>query len=341
MERREGVRVAQCVVCSTEIREDARFCPSCGAEQPRAASTDPSDDPFIGQVVNRNFRIESLLGVGGMGKVYKARQLSLDKTVVIKILHDKFRDDPQLVQRFQREAKAASRLNHPNSIQVIDFGQDEHNTLFMAQEFLEGVDLFTVLRREGPLPKERLARIMMQVCSALAEAHENNVIHRDLKPENIMVEDRRGQRDFVKVLDFGIAKIQDPDEKGQALTQAGMVCGTPEYMSPEQARGMALDARSDLYSVGVLVYQLATGELPFQADTPIGIVTKHILEQPVPPSQRVPGVSVDAGLERIILRAMVKDTAQRYQTAAEMASDFEGLLYAGVSTSPTEQPRAT
>ncbi len=290
-------------------------------------ATAEGDDPFLGKEIARNFKIEKLLGVGGMGKVYKARQLSLDKDVVIKVLHDHFRDDPQLVQRFQREARAASRLNHPNSIQVIDFGQDDSGVLFMAIEFLNGTDLFTVLQKEGPLPAERIARIMIQVCSALGEAHEMNVIHRDLKPENIMVEDRRGRKDVVKVLDFGIAKIQDPDDKGgQALTQAGMVCGTPEYMSPEQARGQSLDARSDLYSLGVLVYQLATGDLPFMADSPIGIVTKHILEKPEPPRQKYPHLNVPEKLEAIILRSMAKDAGERYQTAGQMQLAFEDYL---------------
>ena len=318
--------MASCVVCQAGIEEDARFCPSCGAEQPTVAAAE-GDDPFLGKTIARNFKIEKLLGVGGMGKVYKARQLSLDKDVVIKVLHDHFRDDPQLVQRFQREARAASRLNHPNSIQVIDFGQDESGVLFMAIEFLNGTDLFTVLQKEGPLPADRIARIMIQVCSALGEAHEMNVIHRDLKPENIMVEDRRGRKDVVKVLDFGIAKIQDPDDKGgQALTQAGMVCGTPEYMSPEQARGQSLDARSDLYSLGVLVYQLTTGDLPFMADSPIGIVTKHILEQPDPPRQKYPQLNVPEKLEAIILKSMAKEAGERYQTAGQMQLAFEDFL---------------
>jgi serine/threonine protein kinase len=318
--------VAACVVCQSEVADNARFCPSCGAEQPRTSSIE-GDDPMLGRVIARNFKIEKLLGVGGMGKVYKARQLSLDKDVVIKVLHEHFQHDPQLVQRFQREARAASRLNHPNSIQVIDFGQDDTGVLFMAIEYLHGTDLFAVLQREGPLGEDRLARVMIQVCSALVEAHEQNVIHRDLKPENIMVEDRRGRKDVVKVLDFGIAKIQDPDEKGgQALTQAGMVCGTPEYMSPEQARGQTLDKRSDLYSLGVVVYQLATGELPFTAESPIGIVTKHILEKPAPPRQKYPHLRISADLEAIILKAMAKEPADRYLSAHDMGVAFEKLL---------------
>lgn len=319
--------MAQCVVCSNDVFDEARFCPSCGAEQPKAGPAGgEGDDPLIGRVIARNFKIESLLGVGGMGKVYKARQLSLDKAVVIKILHNQFRDDPQLVQRFQREARAASRLNHPNSIQVIDFGQDESDVLYMAIEYLEGRDLFNVLQEQGPFSDERLARVMIQVCSALAEAHDQHVIHRDLKPENIMVEDRRGQKDYVKVLDFGIAKIQDPQaSEGQALTQAGMVCGTPEFMSPEQARGLSLDARSDLYALGVVSFQLATGELPFHADTPIGIVTKHILEEPPSPREKRPAISV--AMDALILKAMAKDPAERFQSAIEMGEAFEAVLH--------------
>ncbi|MCP4503428.1 MAG: protein kinase [Deltaproteobacteria bacterium] len=318
--------MTNCVICSVELQNEVRFCPACGAEQPKQSTGGDDDDPFIGQVVNRNFRIDSLLGVGGMGKVYKARQLSLDKDVVIKILHDHFNDDPQLVQRFQREARAASRLSHPNSIQVIDFGQDANGVLFMAIEFLNGRDLYGMLTDGGPFEAKRLAKIMIQVCSALAEAHEQNVIHRDLKPENIMIVDHRGT-EFVKVLDFGIAKIQDSDEQpGQALTQAGMVCGTPEYMSPEQARGLKLDHRSDLYALGVVVYQLATGELPFNADTPIGIVTKQILEEPTPPRERVPHLNIHPSLEAVILKAMSKKTDERYQTSMEMVEAFEELL---------------
>ena len=261
--------MASCPSCSTPVADGAKFCPTCGSAVPQLQTEE--GDPLLGKVIARNFRVESLLGTGGMGRVYKARQISLDKAVVLKVLHPHFNNDPQLVQRFQREARAASRLNHPNSISIIDFGQADDGTLFMAMELLHGKDLFTLLQEEFPIPEERLARIMVQVSSALAEAHDQNIIHRDLKPENIMVEDRRDQKDFVKVLDFGIAKIQDPsDENGRALTQQGMVCGTPEYMSPEQARGETLDARSDIYALGVLMYQMVTGDLPFKAETALG-----------------------------------------------------------------------
>ncbi len=235
-------------------------------------------DPWIGQVVNGKFRVEALVGQGGMGRVYRAKHLTLDRPVVLKMLHKDFSTDPQVVQRFQREARAASRLNHPNSIAVLDFGEAEDGTLFMAMEFLAGRDLARVIGDEFPLGDARIVRIGAQMLSALAEAHVQGIVHRDLKPENVMIEPRRGEPDFVKVLDFGIAKITSPGANEPKLTQAGLVCGTPEYMSPEQARGAELDSRTDLYSTGVILYQMATGELPFQSDTPVGFLTKHLTE---------------------------------------------------------------
>jgi serine/threonine-protein kinase len=298
-------------------------------------------DTLVGKVIARNFRVEQLIGTGGMGRVYRARQISLDKPVVLKVLHPHFNNDTQLVQRFQREARAASRLNHPNSISIIDFGQAEDGTLFMAMELLHGRDLFTLLQSEFPLAYTRLGRIMVQVCSALAEAHAQNIIHRDLKPENIMVEDRRDQKDFVKVLDFGIAKIQDPSEEGsRALTQQGMVCGTPEYMSPEQARGENLDARSDIYAVGVLMFQLVTGDLPFKAETALGIVTKHITEAPPSPRAVRPEVGIPPGVEAIILRCMEKRAERRYQTAEELGAAWKHWLESEESGSRAAVPSA-
>jgi hypothetical protein len=223
-------------------------------------------------------------------------------------------EDPTLVGRFEREAKAASRLNHPNGIQVLDFGRnDVDGSLYIAMELVQGKDLRVVLRDEWPLPEERLCNIMAQALAALGEAHAHNVIHRDLKPENIMVEQRRGQPDFVKVLDFGIAKILDSDMPG--LTRADVVCGTPQYMAPEQATGLQLDARCDLYAVGVILYQMATGHLPFDGQNSMEVLTKHVNEPPVPPRRRQPAAPISEAMESLILRALEKDPVLRPQTA--------------------------
>ncbi|HEV3032812.1 MAG TPA: serine/threonine-protein kinase, partial [Polyangia bacterium] len=195
-------------------------------------------DPFPGRLIAGNFRIEKLIGQGAMGNVYKAEQLSLGKAVAVKVLHAHLMDDEKLVGRFKREAKSASKLNHSNSIQIIDSGQDQDGTLYIAMELLAGRDLAQVIRDDFPLPLPRVVRIMTQVMSALDEAHAHGVIHRDLKPSNIMLIERRGEKDFVKVCDFGIAKATTTDGKDleedsqQMLTIQGLVCGTPEYMSP-------------------------------------------------------------------------------------------------------------
>ncbi len=286
-------------------------------------STVPPADDYIGKTVAGRYQVESLLGEGGMGKVYKANQLALDKPIVLKVLRQALLSDERTVARFQREAKAASRLNHPNSIGVIDFGQAEDGALYMAMEFVNGKDLHHILSREWPIPEARIARIVSQVLSALSDAHKAGVIHRDLKPENIMIEQRRGDPDFVKVLDFGIAKIMDGSgEEGPALTRAGFVCGTPEYMSPEQARGASLDHRSDLYAVGVILYQLTSGMLPFDSDSAVGFATKHLTEIPLTPSKRRPEARISPAMERLVMKAMAKDPAERPQTAEAFRAEL-------------------
>jgi serine/threonine-protein kinase len=322
----------ECPECRRAIEDAARFCPHCGA-----AATGEAPDPWTGRVVNGKFRVEALVGQGGMGRVYRARHLTLDRPVVLKMLHAAYSSDPQVVQRFQREARAASRLDHPNSIAVLDFGEAEDGTLFMAMEYLAGRDLARIVAEEFPLGEARIVRIGEQILSALAEAHAQGIIHRDLKPENVMVEPRRGERDFVKVLDFGIAKITAPGSNEPKLTQAGLVCGTPEYMSPEQARGAELDARTDLYSTGVILYQMLTGELPFSSDTPVGFLTKHLSELPVPPRLRRPDLDISPALDAVVARSLEKDASRRYQTADEMR---EALLACASKGAEAHAPSA-
>jgi len=311
-----------CPSCGADAGDASKFCPSCGATLARG-----DQDDYIGRTLAQKYKVEALIGEGGMGKVYRARQEALDKLVVLKVLRQSLLNDDRTVARFKREAKAASRLNHPNSISILDFGQAEDGALFIAMEFVPGQDLHTVLSKDGPLPEPRIARIVSQVLSALFDAHSAGVIHRDLKPENIMVEQRRNEPDFVKVLDFGIAKIQDgSNDDGPALTRNGFVCGTPEYMSPEQARGSSLDHRSDLYAVGVILYQLLTGRLPFESDSAVGFATKHLTEEPVAPSRRRPEVRVSPAMDRLIMRALSKSPDDRPQDAEAFKAELLAVV---------------
>ncbi|MDB4980743.1 MAG: serine/threonine protein kinase [Myxococcales bacterium] len=291
-------------------------------------------DSFPGRLIAGNFRVERLIGQGAMGNVYKAEQLSLGKAVAVKVLHPHLMSDEKLVGRFKREAKSASRLNHPNSIQIIDSGQDADGTLYIAMELLAGRDLAQVIRDDFPLPLPRVVRIMTQVMSALDEAHAQGVIHRDLKPSNIMLIERRGEQDFVKVCDFGIAKATTPDGKDQdedrqqMLTIQGLVCGTPEYMSPEQARAEPLDGRADLYSAAIILYQLITGDIPYKADSPMGIVSRHLAEVPMAPSRRRPDLPIPKSIDEVILRGMEKSREARYPTAVAFRAALETVVSA-------------
>ena len=327
-----------CAACGSDAGDIAKFCPSCGATVVRGNAG--SGDPFIGRTIAGKFRIESLLGEGGMGMVYKATQVNLGKTIVLKVLRPSLVSDERTVQRFQREARAASRLNHANSIGIIDFGQSpDDGSMYIAMEYCNGHDLHHILSREWPLEEGRIIRIMAQVLSALAEAHAHGVIHRDLKPENIMVEKRRDEPDFVKVLDFGIAKITDTTgEEGQALTRAGFVCGTPEYMSPEQARGAQIDHRSDLYAVGVIIYQLVTGLLPFDSESAVGFATAHLTQEVPPIRKRRPEARCSQPLERLVMRALSKDPAQRPQTADDFRESLLSLAPGAPAETETSGP---
>jgi serine/threonine protein kinase len=291
--------------------------------------TPEDDDPFIGRVIAGNFRLDRLIGSGATGNVYQGEQLSLGKGVAVKILHPHLVGDDKLVKRFQREAKSASRLNHPNSVQIIESGQDGVGTLFIAMELLSGRDLAEVIRDEYPLPVPRIVHIMSQVFAALDEAHAHGLIHRDLKPSNIMLIERRNQTDFVKVCDYGIAKAAADEaatgNDSQMLTVQGLVCGTPEYMSPEQARGEVLDGRTDLYSAAVILYQMTTGDVPFRAATPIGIVSRHLSEAPIVPSTRRGDTAISAQLDDLIMRGLAKSRDLRPATAAIFRAELEQI----------------
>src|SRR5580704_3724048 len=298
-----------CPQCSTQCDEAHRFCPSCGFPIGKVAPS--PDDPLIGKTLPGGFLILELIGIGGMGRVYRAEQTTLGRTVAVKIIHPHLVGEENAAARFITEARAASRLNHPNSVGIIDFGKTADGQLYLVMEYLRGRDLARVTYEDGALPFRRIVDVLRQTLAALAEAHGENIIHRDLKPENIIVEPVRTGADFVKVVDFGLAKMR-VETHAPGITSPGIVCGTPEYMSPEQARGDPLDARSDLYSVGVILYQLLSGRLPFEAESPTQVVLAHLSQPPRDPREVAPARKIPEPLVEVVLHALAKDSKARF-----------------------------
>jgi len=273
----------------------------------------PAQDPLVGTVVSDRYRIVRKVGEGGMGAVYQAEHAVIGKRVALKVLFADLTRRNELVARFLQEAKSASRIGHENVIDISDFGQTPEGLVYIAMEFLEGQDLGRTLRTDRTMTWSRAQPILMQIAKALQAAHGKGIIHRDMKPENIFLVQREGRPDFVKVLDFGIAKVVTSDESdGPRLTQTGVIFGTPEYMSPEQAQGHPPDHRVDVYAVGCIMYQMLTGAVPFHAESFMGILTKHLLEPVVPPRQRRPDLEIPADVEAVCLRAMEKDRDKRF-----------------------------
>jgi serine/threonine-protein kinase len=315
----------KCEACGHENVEGARFCAKCGA---LLATHEEGPDPMVGQLIGGRFRVTGVLGEGGMGKVYVGEQQmgTTVRKVAIKTLHSHLSKDPSVLARFHRECGTVAQLEHPNTIKFFDFGATNDGTLYIAMEFVAGKPLSDVIAKEGALASERVIKIMRQVCGALDEAHMQNIIHRDLKPENIILTARAGETDFVKVLDFGIAaRSESADaQREQKLTQQGMVLGTPPYMSPEQFTGKALDVRSDIYSLGVMSYEMLTGKLPFEADTPWQWATQHMTAQPTPFEVSAPAKSIPGGMREAILKSLTKDREKRQASARDFFAELSG-----------------
>jgi hypothetical protein len=293
-----------------------------------------TQDPFVGKVIDGRYEIQARIGEGGMGVVYRARQVSIDRVIALKMLNQQMAGDQTWVQRFYNEAKACSRLQHPNTIRMFDFGQTQDGRLFMTMEFLDGASLRDVLQR-GPLAPQRVVKILIQCCASLAEAHSIGIIHRDIKPDNVFLLNMAGSPDFVKLLDFSVAKLLEGD---RMKTQAGVVFGTPQYMSPEQGRGMPLDARTDLYALGILAFEMLTGQVPFNDENAMTVIQMHLHGQ-IPPMPD----SVPYSVQSIVRRAMEKDPSRRYQSAGEMMQHcqqvFAELNQGGVAIGGGGVPR--
>lgn len=316
----------ECPACHHSNVDGARFCQKCGAPLPTPTS---EEDPLLGSIVGGRYRIVSILGEGGMGRVYTAEQ-QMGTTVrkaAVKTLLAQYAKDPQVLARFNRECGTVAELEHPNTIKVYDFGQTNTGELYIAMELLVGTSLEEALEKGGAMVPDRVERIIGQASGSLQEAHDKGIVHRDLKPANIFLTKRAGEEDYVKVLDFGIAKrAERPDSKEQKLTQQGTVLGTPPYMSPEQFRGQELDNRSDIYSLAVVTYEMLTGRLPFDADTPWAWATQHLTQQPFPFEITPVGANVPPKMRAAILRGLEKDRNKRQTSVKQF---FEELAMGG------------
>ncbi len=282
----------------------------------------PPPDPLIGRTLDGRYRIEAVLGEGGMGLVYRARHAMLNKPLAIKVLKPEVSKDTEVMQRFQQEAQSASAIGSQHIIDISDFGALPDGSTYFVMEFLDGTSLTKAIENERPMRTERVIRVAKQICDALGAAHERSIVHRDMKPDNIYLVKRGNDVDFVKVLDFGIAKVGGASSK---LTKAGQVFGTPHYMSPEQCAGANVDQRTDIYALGVILYEMASGRVPFDADNLMGILTKHMYEKPIPPHELPPPIDVPPGLEAVIMKCLEKSTDVRYQSMAEVKADLEAI----------------
>jgi serine/threonine-protein kinase len=355
-----------CPKCRSSFAASDRFCPTDAS-----VLVEQADIDRIGQTVG-NYHLLSILGRGGMGTVYAGEHVYIGKRVAVKVLHPRFAKYEDAVKRFLREARAASSINHPNIVDVTDFGPAPDGGVFFVMEYLEGTSLEDVIDTGGALPLHRALNVANQLALALAAAHDKGIIHRDLKPDNVMLIPRPGRRDlikmldpmatnpngarfviekeemydFVKILDFGIAKVLTRDETSPSQTLAGAVFGTPEYMSPEAAKGHEVDHRSDIYSVGVILFDMCTGRPPFEAEAAAEVLAMHI-NQPPPSPRTVAGhLEITEATERLIMRAMAKDPSARHQSMDEFRDELQSCYGSvafkrhahGIPGAPVEGP---
>jgi serine/threonine-protein kinase len=314
----------QCPRCGRQFSDDVFVCPSDNLPlQADATIADVPLDPLLGRTFDGKYRLDDRLGGGGMGTVYRATHLLIDRPVALKVLSQRFVGDQTAQQRFRREARAAGRIQHPNAVTVTDFGATDDGYLYIVMELLEGRTLRDLIAHEAPLDPARAVSLMLQACAAVGAAHDAGLIHRDLKPANIFIEQRPNFPSVVKVLDFGVAKfvVEEHDDDYHTLTQVGALIGTPRYMSPEQcAAGVGLTPATDVYSLGIILYEMLTGACPFNGETHLAIALKQVSEAPVPPREIV--ATIPDELERVVLHMLAKNPNDRPRDANELRREL-------------------
>jgi serine/threonine protein kinase len=314
-DRDGGGKMKYCATCKTVYPADFQCCPKDGS------ALSSSSELLPGMVIRDKYQILEQIGSGGMATVYKVRHLPFNEIRAIKLINSQLADGDQFSKRLRSEAVIARKLQHPNAVHVDDLDRTEDGRPFIVMEYVEGQNLRTVIRQDGPLPTLRALHIAAQAVSALAAAHKLGIIHRDIKPDNIHLISLPDGSDFVKVLDFGIAKFTQDLSSSALLTGSGLVVGTPQYVSPEQAMGKhsgELDGRSDLYTLGIVLYEMLTGRLPFDSDTPVGLLVHHLHTTPVPPEELRPDLGIPHSVSEMLMKALEKNPAQRFRNADEM-----------------------
>ncbi|MGN6103846.1 MAG: protein kinase domain-containing protein [Kofleriaceae bacterium] len=350
-----------CPRCRASYDEPSHFCPECGADMTRASaldaasrggspspsSSDPEGAPldrrlsdsnqaWLGKIVDGRYRVLEVIGRGGMGVVYRVEHLRMGKIAAMKVLHRDLAHDADVVGRFEREAAAISKLHHPHTVQVFDFGTTQ-GALYLIMELVRGQDLGRIIERDGPMAWARAAPLLAQICGALQEAHELGIVHRDLKPENVLITRSTAGRDYAKVLDFGLAKL---DQRGGAKreTERQQIVGTPYFMAPEQIRGEDVDARTDIYSFGVMMFELLTGKHLYTGSTAVGVLTKHLTAEPDAPSMRAPNMGIPPSVDHLCRKALARDPSLRWQTAAELGAAIEEVYAETVGDATGPRP---
>ncbi len=339
------VEAKRCPRCGTLFTRHVAFCPFDGEPVELAPDYDPAQNPLVGKVIADRYLVEGVLAEGSMGMVYRVRHLALGNAFAMKVLQRELAREEHLAERLVGEARATAAVGHPSIVAVTDFGEIGAETMpdlgelslpYFVMELVTGHSLAELVRKEGSLAAERIARIMMQCANALAAAHEVGIIHRDLRPDNIRLTCDKGGEEVAKIVDFGVAKVIGSSRR----TLAGVVFGTPHYMSPEQGQGHSVDHRTDVYALGVIMYEAATGSVPFDAETYMGVVTKHLFTRPEPVGHS--GALHDVLLEPVIMRCLEKKPNDRYQSMRELVADLERVVrgepMAGLET--TEEVRA-